>query len=229
MGSSTPEGPAQKKVWITASELESRARGHHDVYLAASEFPTPAAWDFAQANGLEIKKESLPAAGRVAKPDAASAQASVESALANPKIAALMHVTGLTVRQPDRKVEAVLAGLGRSGVLVRPFDSADCSLANLRALCNAVASGEVGRGIVIDKHAAMGMVYAAKLPKIRPVQGVSVAAVEAGMRQFDANVLVIGHADVSQFEMQTMIRKFALAPRPTQTALMESLAQLERS
>ena len=247
MGPSAPEGPAQKKVWITAAELESRARGRHDVSLAANEFPTPAAWDFALANGVEIKKESprtgvehglandnvtMPPAGlgchASTRARGEACASGVEEALAHPKIAALMHVTGLMVRQSDRKVEAVLAGLGRSGVLVKPFDAADCSLANLRALCNAIAGGEIGRGIAIDKHAAMGMVYAAKLPRIRPVQGVSVAAVEAGIRQFDANLLVIGHADVSQFEMQTMIRKFALAPGPARTAMMESLTQLER-
>jgi hypothetical protein len=139
-----------------------------------------------------------------------------------------MRITGLTVRNSDRKVEAVLAGLARNGVLVAPFDGADCSLVNLRNMCSVVSTGQIARGIAIDKHPAMGMVYAGKLPRIRPVQGASVSAVEAGLRQFDANLLVIGHADVSQFEMQTMIRRFALASSPARTALMETLEQLER-
>ncbi len=205
--------------------------------LAGHEFPTPAAADFAMANGVEIKKDQpLKTAG---PPNGAGGTAlggcagtgseacATDAAAGRPKLATLLRLTGLTVRQADRNVEAVLAGLARDGVVVRPFDAADCSLANLRTMCAAIAGGEVARGIAIDKHAAMGMVYGAKCPRIRPVQGVAIAPVEAGIRQFDANLLVIGYADVSQFEMQTMIRKFALAARPARTTLMESLEQLE--
>lgn len=219
-----PSADAARKTWLTAAALAQRAEGKNEVHLAASEFPTPAAWDYAMTHSLNVKRDG-------AVQIVASVEPAPRAAVApGPrKIAAMLQTLGLVVHRPDLKVEAVLAGLGKNGVQARGFDQASCWMVNTRALGQALSAGEVAGGVVIDKYAASAMLLAAKMPRVRPVQGVSPAAVDAGIRQFDANMLILGHGSLSQYEMSSMISRFAAARRGqhARTPLIEAVEQLE--
>ena len=145
--------------------------------------------------------------------------------------AVLTRTLGLVVSRPDAKVEAALAAAARAGVPLAGFAESDCPIANTRALCAAVAGGEVAGGVVIDRYAAAGVVLTGKCRGIRPVQGVSVPAVLAGLRQFDANVLVIGHAALSLYEIKSMIDRFSAGRRMgrDRTAILDAVDELEAS
>ena len=98
-----------------------------------------------------------------------------------------------------------------------------------RQMCRALAASELAGGVMIDRYAAGAMALAGKTRGVRPVQGVCVAAVEAGLRQFDANVLVIGHATVSMYEIRSMIDRFSIGRRMDhpRTALLDAIDELE--
>jgi ribose 5-phosphate isomerase RpiB len=219
-------GAAGPTAWLTAELFALRARGRQDVHLESHEKLTPAAADFAVVNGIEIKADA-PAApsGPAACADGACSAPALPG-----RLGAMLRTTGLVVHRGDLKVQAVLASLGRGGLPLRGYDASDCPLTNSRAMCQAIVVGDLAGGIIIDRYAAAPMVYAAKFGGIRPVQGVSTAAVEAALRQYQANVLVIGHADVSSYQIKGMIERFVAGAgiAVAGNSLTEAIEQLER-
>ena len=142
----------------------------------------------------------------------------------------MLRTTGLVVHRDDLKVQAVLASLGRGGLPLRGYDASDCPIINTHSMCQAIAAGELAGGIIIDRYAASPVVHAAKFAGIRPVQGVSTAAVESALRQYQANVLVIGHADLSGYQIKTMIERFVAGAGAAVAGnrLTAAIEQLER-
>ncbi|KPK85488.1 MAG: hypothetical protein AMJ81_03440, partial [Phycisphaerae bacterium SM23_33] len=143
--------------------------------------------------------------------------------------AALTRTLGLVVNRPDAKVEAALAAVARGGVATAGFADSSCWMINAAAMCQAVNAGQLAGGVIVDRYAAAGMVLAGKIKGARPVQGVSAAAVTAALRQFDANVLVIGHATLSVYEIRSMIDRFAAGRRMgrDRTILLDAVERLE--
>ncbi len=210
---------APGRVWVTTETLAGRAGDGRSVSLAANEALTPAARDYAAARGLEVVRgEPISRAGPAT---------SVSAGQVRPAV--LTRTLGLVVHRPDAKVAAALAAAGRGGVVMRGFADDRCWMVNARAMCAAVAGGELAGGAVIDRYAAGPMALAGKFRGVRPVQGVSVGAVEAALRQFDANVLVIGHVPVSLYEIRCMIDRFASGRRMgrDRTALLDAIEELE--
>ena len=207
------------RVWVTAEMLAARADGARSVSLAMNEYLTPAARDWAASRGIQVLRGTVLPAG---EPVTRSVPGRVRPAV-------LTRTLGLVVNRPDGKVAAALASAGRAGLATVAFDESSCWMVNARAMCEAVNAGQVAGGVLIDRYAAAGMVLVAKIRGIRPVQGVSAAAVEAALRQFDANVLVIGHVAVSVYELRSMIDRFAAGRRMgrDRTALLEAVEELE--
>ena len=206
------------RAWLTVEMLAARAGGAAEVALAHNERLTPAARDYAASRGLEVVRGAAPARQQVTQP--ATGQVTP---------AALTRTLGLVVNRPDPKVEAALAAVTRAGVVTRGFADCDCWMANTRAMCAEIARGALAGGVLIDRYAAAGLVLAAKIKGIRPVQGVSAAAVEAALRQFNANVLVVGHATHSVYEIRSMIDRFSAGRRMgrNRTILLDEVEKLE--
>ena len=222
VGAAAPPAPAPaggSRVWLTTEMLVARAGGADSVSLGANELLTPAARDHAAARGIEVVLEEPLSR---AAPATATTGGQVRPAV-------LMRTLGLVVHRPDAKAAAALAALGRSGLVAEGFDESDCWMANTRALCEAVAAGRLAGGVVLDRYAAAPMALAGKARGVRAVQGVSVAAVTAALRQFDANVLVVGHVPVSLFEIRSMIDRFAAGRRMgrDRTALLDAVDEME--
>ena len=207
------------RVWVTAEMLAARADGSKAVSLAMNEYLTPAARDYAASRGIQVLRGTVLPAG---EPVTRSVPGRVRPAT-------LTRTLGLVVNRPDGKVAAALASAARAGLATVAFDESSCWMVNARAMCQAVNAGQVAGGVLIDRYAAAGMVLAAKVRGIRPVQGVSAGAVEAALRQFDANVLVVGHTTVSVYELRVMIDRFAAGRRigRDRTALLEAVEELE--
>ncbi len=221
---SAPAGGAARpagRVWLTAEMIADRAGGASAVTIALNEQLTPAARDYAAASRIEVCRDGSAGALR-AEPVTAVSRGKVAPA-------ALVRTLGLVASRPDAKVEAALAAATRAGLVTRGFAESSCWMVNARAMCQAIRAGELAGGLLIDRYAAAGMVLLAKVRGIRPVQAVSAGAVEAALRQFDANVLVIGHASLSVYEIRSMIDRFAAGRRTgrDRTALLDAVEQLE--
>ena len=214
----SPAGKAggAARVWLTVEMLADRAGGEGVVALAAGEHLTPAAADYAAASGIEVARQP------VHTPVTPMAPGTI-------KPAALTRTLGLVANRPDAKCEAALSAATRGGVVTRGFGDSSCWMANTRAMCGAINAGALAGGIIIDRYAAAAMVLAGKIEGIRPVQGVSAQAVQAALRQFNANVLVIGCVGHSVYEIRSMIERFAAGRRMgrERTVLLDAVDQLE--
>lgn len=212
-------GASGARVWITAGLLAGRAGEGKSVRLEMNEYLTPAAVDYARSCGIEVVRGGpAPQAQHVAPPVPGRVRPAV-----------LTRTLGLLVNRPDAKVEAALAALTRGGVATVGFADSECWMVNTRAMCQAICAGQVAGGVIVDRYAAAAMVLAGKVKGVRAVQGVSVAAVTAALRQFDANVLVVGHTTVSVYEMRSMIDRFAAGRRMgrDRTLLMDAIDRVE--
>lgn len=216
------DGPRWGKIWLTAQALAGRAEGKSSVSLRTNEFLTPAAQDYAAARNLLINRLQSGL-----EPPHAVAPASVAS---EPRLlAAVTGVLGVVLARPDALAEGALASLARSGIQMKDCRIQSCWMASSIELGRAIAAGELAGGVLLDRHASSGMALAGKLKGIRPVQGVSIAAVQAGLRQFDANFLVVGWSGLSVFQIKGMVETFAAGrARPqADTPLLERIKKLE--
>jgi ribose 5-phosphate isomerase RpiB len=243
--SSDDAAPRTTRVFITAQTLRQRLNataGAKVVELAWNEVLTPNALDYVQQVRLDVRRSARPA------PEPASTATEPAESHPRPPLAASQGAVprpesedtqnradtlsdspiGLVVSRPDGKVAAVLASIEREGIALVPFAQTDCPVRNLTALCEAIGAGRFSRGVVIAAHAAGAMVLAGKCRGVRPVQATRASSVEAGLRQFAANLLVVEHAFSTFHEIRAMVRLFAAAPGapPTDRALMDALGRL---
>ncbi|HUS93204.1 MAG TPA: RpiB/LacA/LacB family sugar-phosphate isomerase [Phycisphaerae bacterium] len=221
-----------QKTFLTAEVLLRRLAATDGdgraVELASHEFLTPAAKDVVDERHLAVRRaaEALPKAPP--PPAGAPAPRSAPSgAAAHGDPAAV----GLMLHKPSETVRSVLAALRHDRLALVDYSQTDCWVCNVRLLCEAIAGGVVGAGAAILPYAADAMVLANKVRGIRAVQGTRPESVNAAMRHFAPNLLVIEHTLSTYHEMRAMVRTFA-APRggqPQAARLMENIAELERS
>lgn len=209
------------RAWLTADMIADRAAGGSAVAIGPNEHLTPAARDYAASRKIEVRRGRAPGAVR-ADPVTVLAPGRIQPGV-------LTRTLGLLASRPDAKVEAALSAATRAGIATRGFAESRCWMVNARAMCDAIKAGELAGGVLIDRYAAAPMVLVGKIRGIRPVQGVSVSAVEAALRQFDANVVVIGHAVASVYEIRSMIDRFAAGRRMgrDRTLLLDAVEEVE--
>ena len=86
-------------------------------------------------------------------------------------------------------------------------------VAAVKALASEVKSGRAQAGVLMVKTGATAIVFANRCPSLRAVQGTCLDALEQGVRQVAANVLVIEYPHQSLQQMKNMIARFARAGR----------------
>lgn len=203
------------KVFVTVQMLQARLAGSGgDLHLAANEILTPAARDIIDARHISVKRDATFAAAPVQPVIAlgpARAVAQLVASAAMPSDRPTVGAVGLVLDRPNEQVEALLGALRYDGAAFVDCNKADCWAANLDSLAGAIASGNLTVGVAIMPYAADAMVIAGKISGLRPVQGVSAQAVAAGVRHFNANVLVLGYKASTFGQMRAMIRTFTAA------------------
>ncbi|MCK4625627.1 MAG: RpiB/LacA/LacB family sugar-phosphate isomerase, partial [Phycisphaerae bacterium] len=125
---------------------------------------------------------------------------------------------------------SVTGSLSRGGIGFSQFDESSCWMENLRSMCRDVASGGLAAGVAVLPYAADAMVLANKINGIRAVQGTRLGSVQAGIRHFGANILILEHAFSTFHEMCTMIRVFTNNRAGVSSGdLLEAIGREERS
>lgn len=258
-GRALPQGrgvdaPAPRKVFITADMLRERLAAGAErglIALAWNEFLTPGAQDVVHDMRLTVRKGDRPATeeektqanaanalkarGVAAKTQATGSRAGSDptspdaSSGSSTTSAGQKSTIGLVVYRGGAKVSGVVTALSRGAVRVVEFAGADCVIRNVTALCEALAAGTVPRGVVIAPYGASLMALAGKFPGVRAVQGTRRASVEAALRQYAANLLVVEYAFSTFHEMRALIEVFASAPPapPKDKTLTDAISRLE--
>jgi ribose 5-phosphate isomerase RpiB len=96
----------------------------------------------------------------------------------------------------------------------------------IKAIAADLKSGNADAALLVVQNAAGTMVFANRCPSIRAVVGTCLEAVEQGIQQIGANVLVIEHAYKTFPQIKTMLARFARAKREVNPDVLRQLAEL---
>ena len=96
----------------------------------------------------------------------------------------------------------------------------------VKSLASEVKSGRAQAGVLMVKTGAAALVFANRCPSLRAVVGTCLDAVEQGVQQVAANVLVIEYPHQSLQQMKNMIGRFTRARRELNEDVRRQLEEL---
>jgi hypothetical protein len=82
-----------------------------------------------------------------------------------------------------------------------------------KELASEIKSGRASAGVVVVQNAAAAIIYLNRCPALRAVVGTCLEAVEQGLQQVAANVLVIEHPHKTLPQVKNMLGRFVRAGR----------------
>jgi hypothetical protein len=96
----------------------------------------------------------------------------------------------------------------------------------VKAIARELKSGTATSAALVVQNAASAMVFANRCSSIRAVVGTCLEAVEQGIQQVAANVLVIEHPYKTLQQVKNMLARFARAKRELTPDVQRQLAEL---
>ena len=216
---------------VTARQLEdlhkqNGSNGHVVLPYRARLSPLAADW-------VRAKKVVLGYSDREAKPDAPRAGEFSGRAqhAGSPAAATSPAATGTTLwwcDGPCGPAKAALAAQEKESPL-RALDvphDAKRLASVVRSLASEVKAGRAAAGLLMVRTGAAATVFANRCPSLRAVLGTCLDAVEQGVQQVAANVLVVEYPHQSLQQMKNMIGRFARARRELGEDVRRQLEEL---
>jgi hypothetical protein len=212
-------------MFLTARQLEDlhRANGSNGhLVLPYRARLTPLAADWVRARKIAlgysddgVRPENGKATAReaptpLAVSHSAAAVASPGAATAPPSGAILWWCDG-----PCGPAKAALVSQSKESPL-RPIELPAESrqlVPVIRSLAGEINSGRASAGVLLVQSAAAAMVYANRCPSLRAIVGTCLDAVDQGIQQVAANVLVIEHPHRTLHQVKSMLARFCRAGR----------------
>jgi len=96
----------------------------------------------------------------------------------------------------------------------------------IKLLAQEIKSGQASAGVLLVQNAAMAIVFANRCPSLRAVVGTCLEAVEQGIQQAAANVLVIEHPYKTLPQVKSLLGRFVRGPRELSEELRRQLQEL---
>jgi hypothetical protein len=96
----------------------------------------------------------------------------------------------------------------------------------IKLLAQEIKAGHASGGILLVQNAAVATVFANRCPSLRAVVGTCLEAVEQGIQQAAANVLVIEHPYKSLPQVKSLLGRFVRGPREVSEDLRRQLQEL---
>ena len=96
----------------------------------------------------------------------------------------------------------------------------------VKTLASDIRSGQASAGVLMVKTGAAALVFANRCPSLRAILGTCLDAVEQGVQQVAANVLVIEYPHQSLQQMKNMIARFVRGSREVTEELRRQLEEL---
>lgn len=188
-------------MFYSARQLDQMHRTHGRIVLPYRARLTPMARDWVKHKGVTIGYAEA-ALDRVEK-TAETGAAATGSPL-------LWWCDG-----PCGSVKAAITAAARTAPLVEMPLSADPAkiAAAVQVLGESVRQSQAAGGLIVVTTGAKAMLLANRCRHLRAVLGTSLQAVEAGIEQVAANVLVIEHPRLTLMQARNMIQQFVRGKR----------------
>jgi len=199
---------------VTARQLEDQHKNTGQVKLPRAARLTPLALDWIKAKRIQIQYDDVPAATN-------SATAAAGSAV--PTTSTLWWCDG-----PCGAAKGAIMTLSREIGLAElpvPQDARQIVKA-IKHLAGEIKAGRATTGVLIVKTGAPAVVFANRCPSIRAVLGTCLDAIEQGVQQVAANVLVVEHPYQTMSQVKNMVSRFAKAKRELSDEVKKQLQEL---
>lgn len=96
----------------------------------------------------------------------------------------------------------------------------------IRHLATEIKAGRATSGVLLVKTGAPAIVYANRCPSLRAILGTCLDAVEQGVRQLAANVLIVEHPYQTMSQVRNMASRFVKASRELTDQTKRELQEL---
>jgi ribose 5-phosphate isomerase RpiB len=226
---------------VTARQLEDLHRqngGNGHVVLPYRARLTPLAQDWVKSKrvalgysdvgkpgnaGVGIASAIAPAAATEPKKDACCTKCAHDAGPCCSSTAYLWWCDGpcgpakaaLTIHEKESGLKALDAQSGAAQIV--PV---------IKRLAAEVKSGHAAGGILMVQSGASAIVYANRCPSLRAILGTCMEAVEQGIQQVAANVLVIEYPHKTLQQMKNMLGRFVKAKRELNEDVKRQLQEL---
>jgi hypothetical protein len=203
-------------MYLNARQLEQMLREQGAITLPYGARLTPAAQDLVRARGLSV--QYVLAATKPAQTVVSPAAVAVKP---------FLWWSGIA----SGPAKAALAMASRESSLVEMaiLEDATKSLAAIRHLNASVKNNLASGGILVVEHAGATCVLANRCPALRAVVGTSLAALDAGLRDVAANVLILEPGAMPLMVIKNLITRFVKSPRVVSEELSRQLSELSQS
>src|SRR4051812_11880162 len=97
---------------------------------------------------------------------------------------------------------------------------------SIKRIANDVKTDAISGAILLVKTGAQATVYANRCPSLRAILGTSIDAVEQGIQQVAANVLVIEHPSKTLSQVKNLVGRFVRGKQQLSAELKARLSEL---
>ena len=96
----------------------------------------------------------------------------------------------------------------------------------IKAIATSVKSGQLSGAVLLVQNGALATVYANRCPSLRAILGTCLDAVEQGVQQAGANVLIIEHPHKTLSQVKNLLGRFTRAKRELPEDVKRQLQEL---
>lgn len=210
-------------MFITARQLEQMLRESGTIVLPAGARLTPGAQDLVRAKKLELSYDA--AAG---KPQVQLA-VSQSSLVPSPVVAGASFVYWCGAKSGTAKAAIAMTSRELNLRELPVAGDANNAIAAVRATVESIKSKSAVGAIFVVDHASIVIALANRSPHLRAIVGTSIGAIDLGLTQLGANVLIIEPGSLPLMMIRNLILKFIRSPRGMNEELAKALGELGKS
>ncbi|MDB5296252.1 MAG: hypothetical protein JWO31_2235 [Phycisphaerales bacterium] len=189
---------------------------------------TPAAQDWVRLKKVKLGYGDLASAGGPAAAGGSPSSVAAVGGTGGGEAGAAANVLLWWCDGPCGPAKAAITAQAKESPLKAVEVPADAKhlVPALKAVAAELKKSPAAAAVLVVQSAAAAVVLANRCPSARAVVGTSLEAVEHGIRQVAANVLVIEHPRATLSQVKSMIARFARAKRELSPDVQRQLAEL---
>ncbi len=210
-------------MFVTARQIEQMLKGSGTIVLPAGARLTPGAQDLVRSKKLDISY------------DAAGGKAQVQLTETRSLLAPSPTAPGASFAYwcgaKSGTAKAAIAMSAREINLheLPVLGDATNSIAAVRHTIESLKSKSAVGAILVVDHASIVTTLLNRSPHVRAIVGTSIAAIDLGLQELGANVLVIEPGNLPLMMIRNLINKFVRSPRGMNQELAKALGELSKA
>ena len=206
-------------MYFTARQLEQILRESGKVVLPLGARLTPAANDLVRLRRIDLSfGDSAPrAVGETTNAIASPANGST-----------LPYLWWSGTKSGPAKAALAMSAREANVAEMAILEDSTKATAAIRHLIVQIKDNAAAGGVIVVEHAGLAVALANRSPRLRAVVGTNLAAVDAGIRDVAANVLVIEPGTLPLMVLKNMVLRFVRAPRSASDELAKQLEEIAK-